>query len=362
MSHTLSFFKPVHPHFINPIGQRIGRGFIVTSALILPASFIGCSPHANTAVDGGAPTDAQSSMSDSQTPPTDGANTPLTRVGEFRAEIVRIELSDPQTTLVTARVYDGPPPPAEFLHSTMTEGDCALKVVQIPFCQNRCGANALCVADGVCQTFPSLVDVGMVSFTGLARAMGDGPAVLTQTMNNYALEDGVLQFPAFTEGGMLGVSVAGGSGVAPFTMSIPAMDQMTVLTTMLVSRPNEAMEVRWRPPMGPVPEGQDVLVGLDFTHHAGLRGRIECVTADDGSVTLPAALVTGLHALGSAGFPTIFVTRRITRTMTVGTQQMTLSIVSEKELYVDVPGIRSCHEDTECAPGERCRMDFTCGM
>jgi hypothetical protein len=136
---------------------------------------------------------------------------------------------------------------------------------------------------------------------------------------------------------------------------------MTVLSLTPMSQPGRSLDVRWQPPVGAAPEGQRALVSLDFTHHAGLRGMISCVTADDGALTIPASLVTGLHALGMAGFPALFVTRSVTRTREVGGHRMTFEVKSEKEIYVEIPGLRSCRTPEECPAGERCRDDFTCG-
>ena len=61
-------------------------------------------------------------------------------------------------------------------------------------------------------------------------------------------------------------------------------------------------------------------VHLDISHHGGTKGQIECDTADSGSLTIGASLVTQLVNLGVAGFPTVRLTRS-----SVGSKRATFS-------------------------------------
>ncbi|MBL8678919.1 MAG: hypothetical protein JNK05_07120 [Myxococcales bacterium] len=282
--------------------------------------------------------------------------------GTFGVELVRFELVRPQVSLVTAAVFDAEPPPLFRFDTTMRDGECELLVPRIPFCAQRCPSNAVCVADNTCQPRPNRVDVGAITVSGLRRNdMGPLSRFTTGAMG-YQFESNELVYPPFAAGQTIQWSIAGAGTVPAMMVEMPAIDEMRVLSLTPESRPGQPLDVRWEPPAGAVPEGQRALVSLDFTHHAGLRGMISCVTADDGAMTIPAGLITGLHALGMAGFPALFVTRSVLRTREAAGHRMTFEVKSEKEIYVEIPGLRSCRSPQECPAGQRCRDDFTCGM
>jgi hypothetical protein len=170
-----------------------------------------------------------------------------------------------------------------------------------------------------------------------------------------------LLYPPFAEGESIHWSVAAVGTIPAFSIDMPAISEMSVLSLNPVASTNTPLDVNWVPPSSPVPEGQGATVALDFTHHAGLRGAIICTTADDGAMTIPASLVTDLFALGTAGYPSIFVTRSARRTITVGDAQMTFEVKSWKEVLVSIPGLTSCRTADDCPVGQSCRDDYTCG-
>lgn len=170
-----------------------------------------------------------------------------------------------------------------------------------------------------------------------------------------------LSYPPFFEGQAIRWSVAAVARIPDFSIDMPAIDEMTVLSLELEASPNLPLDVRWVPPSDTVPDGQRVTVRLDFTHHAGLRGVVTCTTADDGEMTIQASLVAGLSALGTAGWPALFVTRSVRRTTTVGKAQMTFEVKSEKEIYVNLPGLTSCRTEDDCPVAQRCRDNLACG-
>ncbi len=312
----------------------------------------------SVALGGCAP---RSSATDAATTDAAADAAPTTVRGTFVVELVRMELVRPQVSLVTAQALDGDPPALFRLEATMREGECELLVPRIPFCAARCASGSVCVADDTCQPRPARVDVGAISVTGLRRRDGASISRFASETTGYQLDSDELVYPPFAAGETVQWSIAGAATVPAMTVDVPAIDELTVLSLTPMSRPGQPLDVRWQPPVGAPPEGQRTIVSLDFTHHAGLRGMISCVTADDGALTIPASLVTGLHALGTAGFPALYVTRSVTRTREVNGHRMTFEVKSEKEIYVEIPGIRSCRTPEECPAGERCRDDFTCG-
>ena len=112
------------------------------------------------------------------------------------------------------------------------------------------------------------------------------------------------------------------------------------------------------------PAGQPALgrieLKLDISHHGGARGKIECDVPDTGSLEIPASQVSGLLALGVAGYPTIVVTRASTATAAVSAGVISLRILSPVERAVDIEGLSSCTKDAECPTGQTCQTDLTC--
>ena len=275
---------------------------------------------------------------------------------------MRFELVRPQVSLVTANVFDAEPPPLFRFTTTLRDGECELLVPRISFCAQRCPSNAVCVADERCQPRPGPVDVGAITVSGLRRAdmapLSQFTAAAMGCPFSTTASSSIRRSP---QGQTIQWSIAGAGTVPALTFEMPTIDEMQVLSLAPESRPGQPLEVRWVPPVGAVPDGQRAPVSLDFTHHAGLRGMISCVTADDGATTIPAPLITGLHALGMAGFPALFVTRSVVRTREVNGHRLTFEVKSERDLYVGIPGLRSCRLPQECPEGQRCRDDFTCG-
>lgn len=118
----------------------------------------------------------------------------------------------------------------------------------------------------------------------------------------------------------------------------------------------QALELAWTAPAAPT---ERVAVRLDISHHGGTRGKIECDTADDGSLTIASTLLTRLAPLGVAGYPTIAATR-VARGRDAdprGRRRM-LNVSSEVETPVEIPNLRSCTSNADC-DGGTCRADLT---
>jgi hypothetical protein len=360
----------------NPIkARRKHRG--VLERLMAPKpltlsllAFAACSskpstPNGSASSDSGPPiSDSGPASPDSGSAKPDsaidgGANT---AVGYFGVELIRIDLGWPQTTIVSAGLLSAEKLQVIPLETTAREGECELRAARIPFCTEPCTGDSVCVLGGVCQRRPTQIALGEVALAGLRRLDSAPSSTLVQTSQGLTIPVEELLYPPFAEGESIHWSVAATATIRAFTIDMPAINEMSGVPTTLVVSSNMPLDVSWIPPNTAVPEGQRVIVDLDFTHHAGLRGVITCTTSDDGAMTIPASLVTGLFALGTAGFPALFVTRSVRRTITVDEAQMTFEVKSEKEVYVDVPGLNSCRTQDDCPTGQRCRDDLTCGV
>jgi hypothetical protein len=61
-----------------------------------------------------------------------------------------------------------------------------------------------------------------------------------------------------------------------------------------------------------------------------------------------------------AGFPTIVVTRVAAGTTAVRAGVIALRVLSAVERPVQIEGLRSCTDSSQCPAGKVCRSDLTC--
>jgi hypothetical protein len=194
----------------------------------------------------------------------------------------------------------------------MEDGDCALLIPSVPSCVPSCGSGAACVRENVCQRYPTALDAGTVRLAGLRGGGASEPVTLTSVANTYQRPAGLgLAYPPFSEGDAITLMSAGSANVAPFTVTSAEIAPLALAEGTIARAPGSPTTLAWTPP-GPMGAGARVRGKLDISHHGGSRGMITCETADDGSLAIAAPLVSGLIALGVAGFPSVVVTRERT--------------------------------------------------
>lgn len=256
-------------------------------------------------------------------------------------------------TTVIGKIYDGPTPSPE-VWATKTEANgCTLYVPNPVLCQPACGSAAACVKANTCTPYPKATSVGTITLTGL----GSGSLTLDPVADNYQPKAGTnVPFPPCSEGTAIELAAAGGKHAA-FKASakcIPPLDFKGSYT--LAS--GEPLKLTWGKP------GQSdlakIFVKIDVSHHGGTKGKIECEVADSGELEVPASLVDALVDLGVAGFPTVALTRRSSGAGSGKAKSMTLTIASPVELPLEIPGLKSCSGDTDCAASQTCQPDRTC--
>jgi hypothetical protein len=258
------------------------------------------------------------------------------------------ELSQGYTTLA-GRVNDGPTPSNTIWNKTAESGNCQLLTPRKPLCDPPCDENAECVEDDSCQPYPSQIYVGKVTVNGIKT--GDGAMSFTMdTMKwNYLTADR-LAYPPFDEGDIVTLSAAGSSTSEAFSLSVKGINPLEVPNDSIVLENGKPVTVRWTPSGSA--SNSVISIMVDVSHHGGTRGKIECECPDNGSVTIPAALIDKLKALGYFGFPKIEIARRaVARDSTTGVELVIESSVAE-EVYI--PGLISCNQNEDCPEGQTC--------
>lgn len=300
---------------------------------------------------------AVSCMNDS----TGGSNKPpaaeFKGSGYFRVILTEKTAVDRGLPTVQGKIYDGPMPSSILWHETAKSGVCALYKPEAPFCDPGCGSKATCVSDGVCQAFPKLIGVGKVTVTGMKTQAGLTTFVMDPILNGYQPPAGTnLEYLPFAEGDPVSASAAGDTGMGAFSVSGKAISRLVLLNDSIVLEDGKPVQLRWTPPGKDV--GSTVAVKVDISHHGGSKGKIECETADNGSLDISASLIDALKALGMSGWPVIEVTRR---TVAANTQVgVNLEIESPIALPLSIPGLISCTGDENCPDGKTCQEDLQC--
>lgn len=306
------------------------------------------------------PVDTTKPPVDTTKPPVDTTKPPVV---EFKGSgIFRIVLTEKSgisqgLSTILGRVYDGPVPASFYWRETMKSGSCTLYTPEAPFCEPGCGSNASCVSGGVCMAFPKVVEVGKVTVTGMKNLAGATTFAMEYIFNGYQPPSGMfLEYPPFAEGDPISISAAGDTGVGAFVVNATGISRLVLLNDSIVLEDGKAVQLRWTPPGMDV--GSIVSVRMDISHHGGSKGKIECETADNGSLDISASLVDALKALGISGWPGIDITRRM-----VGTHaQVGVNLIIEAHIFrsVGIPGLISCTGDEGCPDGKFCQQDMQC--
>lgn len=287
------------------------------------------------------------------------------QVGYFNLQLVAADepTSTPAYTALLGKVYDGPTPEDTIWNPTQREGDCVLLTPEYPFCETAC-LDGVCVAENVCQRTPKTLNVGTLTIKGLTSTTGPGDITVTlptsSTSNAYQLPGSVqLAYPPFTEGSAVSLSASGGSGVGTFTLQGKGIAPLSLSGQGAYPiASGQPLNLTWTAAQSA--SVSSIHVKLDISHHGGSKGKIECDTADDGSLEISAAMMTRLISLGVAGFPSVAVTRSSTSSTGTSVGKVELKIYSFLEREVSVPGVVSCTEAADCAAGQSCRDDKTC--
>jgi hypothetical protein len=253
---------------------------------------------------------------------------------------------------VQGKVYDGTMPEGLSWTVEHEAGGCRLLVPHVPFCAAPCGGTAACVAPGQCVPYPTALNLGRVRVAGVGAAAFEMEPVAGSYQPDAAVK---LPYPPFSEGGVVRVTAAGGA-LGAFALEARAIAPLAFeQSPALVA--GQPVPLTWTPP---AQGGTRIEASLDISHHGGAKGRIECDVPDSGHLELSADQVTRLLALGVAGFPTIVLARVSTGTTAVRAGGITLRVVSAVERPVQIEGLRSCKDDSQCPPGKLCRSDLTC--
>ena len=263
----------------------------------------------------------------------------------------------PGSTTILGRVSDGATPALTYSKQTAADGACQLLVPVSPFCATPCGSGA-CVADGVCQAYPMVQNLGDASVDGINCGGATTGVALKNTSGNYQLPSGVsCMYPGLAEGDTVRLTTTG-ADLPAFNVTTVGIAPLALTNASLPLAAGQALTLTWKAASNP--KASRIHVKLDISHHGGSRGAVTCDSDDTGSVTISGDLMTKLLALGVAGYPTVIVTRTSTGTASLTKGHVELRVSSEVETPVQIAGLESCGSDEDCPTGKTCQADLTC--
>jgi hypothetical protein len=282
------------------------------------------------------------------------------RVGGFAVQLVAANPSnDPPAaayTQVNGGVIDRVDP-ATLWPTDSSEGDCQLVVGPSLVCSPACGTGQVCAGQGKCTPEPVSQSVGNVSLTGLGAPLTIMP-LNSYKVVYYAALPATAPYPPFAAEAELKLAAEGGSYGA-FTLSGRGIEPLVFAGIGLkVGSAGEPLAVTWTAPVKA--RSARVNITLDVGHHGGYAARVECDVADTGAATIPGALLAKLIARGTAGFPTITLTRHTVDSTSIAPGCVDFTVASSVERSVDVDKVVSCNEDHPCPSGRTCGADQKC--
>jgi hypothetical protein len=256
------------------------------------------------------------------------------------------ETMSPARTAIIGKFADGPTPSVEVWSVEREADGCKLYVPKRVSCVPACGSAAACTGDDVCTPYPKPITVGTLTLSGI----GSQPLALDAVANNYQPKASVT-YPPCNEGDEVRLSTAA------FAITARCIAPLQFDGTFMLQK-GQPLQLRWGA------AGQPTLakigVKLDISHHGGTTGKVECEVADSGSLDIPAAFVDALLELGYAGFPTVAVTRRVVAAGSGSGRNATLTIAAPVERPVEIPGLHSCSEDSDCPMPMTCQANRAC--
>jgi hypothetical protein len=280
-------------------------------------------------------------------------------VGTFQVQVLADE-SGPTTgmTKIVGQVGDGPVPPNVHWTVIKEDGGCRLETPTAPFCEAGCGSG-VCVADEVCQPYPTGHSVGAVTLTGVKLAAGGSELTLKEIAKAYQPPAGTaLAYPPFAAGDEIALQATGGD-YAAFALSTKGVNPLAFTSTDFELAEGKPLTLTWD--AAPDPKSSQMYVKLDISHHGGIKGLIECDVDDSGSLTISSEMITELMGLGVAGFPSVVLMRQSIDTAQIAPGRVRLEVSARAEHYVTIEGVASCFADEECPDGQTCRTtDATC--
>jgi hypothetical protein len=264
---------------------------------------------------------------------------------------------DAQSTSFSGALYNGlnPELPWELV---MSSGELELLVPEHPFCPDGCGSG-LCVADDSCALDPDRITAGTVTVTGVNLSNGTTSFTAKPIGTMYTAAVSFAE-PPFDAASSITLSAEGSTDASAFSLTTSGVEPIVLHNDSIVMADGEPITLSWTPPSV---SGTTVMeIEMDISYHGGTKAKIVGECDDDGTLEIPADMLTKLKSYGISGFPKITMTRRSSSAVSASARAQ-LVIEATQRVYIDIPGVVSCDPgsgDAQCPEGQTCGDDRRC--
>jgi hypothetical protein len=170
-------------------------------------------------------------------------NGPAGIVGTFLVQRIAAQGATAASTQIFGKVYDGPQPAAVNWVVQTQDGPCQPLVPKVPYCETPCGGAAACVADGVCQNYPTARLAGTVHLTGVKTTTGSSGFDLQAVGTMYQAVGVTMADPPYAEGDALQLQASGSATIAPFTLAAHGIAPLSLDATVVTVQPKAALDL-----------------------------------------------------------------------------------------------------------------------
>jgi hypothetical protein len=255
----------------------------------------------------------------------------------------------PASASLLGMVYDGFYPPTRAWTTVEQASGCTLYTPRVPNCSPACDTAAACVDTNKCVPFPKAQDVGTVQVKGL----GTSPFSMNAVSGSY--KPSSLPYPPCAQGADIRLDAAGGP-YTPFTLQSKCIQPLDFPGPVQIQT-GQPLKLTWT--AGQAEVGR-IQIRIDLSPTGTVRGKIECDVADNGSLEIPAEMVTKLVGLGASGFSQIVMSRVASGSASIAPGRVVFTMSSGVQRVVQVPGVTSCNDSTPCPSGQTCQTNSVC--
>ena len=284
--------------------------------------------------------DDDSGDDDTEPPALRGACDLEDKVGWF---VVQHEV---EYTVVSGEVRDSVVPSA-VLENVLEQGGCRLLRSNNPFCDPPCAWDETCDFDGDCIPYPTNLDVGTVTITGLNKEVSMEPPGGGLPASYFDTE---MPHPGFEPGAAIQLD-ASGNDTAGFTLYGEGLAPLVASDDAWIVREDEPLEVLWTPSLG---EQVHILLRLNIDQHGTTPVEVWCEVEDSGATSVPADVMNALLGYGVSGFASGNIYRRSVDSIQIDAGCVEFQVYSHLAAELQVDGHIPCDSPDDCPDGMVC--------
>ena len=235
--------------------------------------------------------------------------------------------------------------PLTILQKQAESGDCVLLKKDNPFCDPPCAAGDLCNHDATCLPYPSNLNIGTVTVTGLKIPVSLEPNIV----NDYS--DTTLPPEPWDVGDEVTL-VAAGADIDGFSLQVEGVEPLVMADKGWTVNEGEPTEIFWEPSSGP----GKMFLQLNVDQHGVTPVTLFCEMEDTGSLSIDATLIDQFLAFGVSGFAAGELHRRSVDSVWVEPGCVDLSLYSMIQAQPVVEGHTPCNANEDCPEGQKCNI------